>query len=134
MNDMYKLLFFTPTVQKPIGEVLDKDLKNIQNFLDGIHILTLKMAQLKYNERIKNKETLWWDNLEVYIGLSVHVISEIDLTDAPNIVPFGLLYDLFTISSSNQQIAIMHDWNVYDEDQFFHTDVDTFSTQCLADE
>ena len=134
MDDMYKLLFFTPTVQKPIGEVLDKDLKNIQNFLDGINILTLKMAQLKYNERIKNNETLWWDNLEVYIGLSVHVISEIDLTDAPNIVPFGLLYDLFTISSSSQQIAIMHDWNVYDEDQFFHTDVDTFSTQCLADE
>jgi len=28
----------------------------------------------------------------------------------------------------------MHNWNVYDEDQFFHTDVDTFSTQCLADE
>jgi len=83
MNDMYKLLFFTPTVQKPIGEVLDKDLKNIQNFLDGINILTLKMAQLKYNERIKNNETLWWDNLEVYIGLSVHVISEIDLTGAP---------------------------------------------------
>ena len=54
MDDMYKLLFFTPTVQKPLGEVLDKDLKNIQNFLDGINILTLKMAQLKYNERIKN--------------------------------------------------------------------------------
>ena len=134
MNDMYKLLFFTPTVQKPIGEVLDKDLKNIQNFLDGINILTLKMAQLKYNERVKSNETLWWDNLEVYLGLPVHVISEIDLTDAPNIVPFGLLYDLFTISSSSQQIAIMHNWNVYDEDQFFHTDVDTFSTQCLADE
>ena len=63
MKDMYKLLFFTPTVQKPLGEVLDKDLKNIQDFLDGINILTLKMAQLKYNERIKKNETLWWDNL-----------------------------------------------------------------------
>jgi hypothetical protein len=47
MHDMYKLLFFTPTVQKPIGEVLDKDLKNIQNFLDGINILTLKIGTAK---------------------------------------------------------------------------------------
>jgi len=134
MNDLYKLLFFTPSTQKLLGLISDSKLENILNYLVDIDLLTLRLAQLKYNNRIKNEETVWWDNLEVYIGLPPHNLRNFDLLNLSTSVPFGLLYDVFRISTSNQKIAILHNWNVLDEDQFFHTDVDTFSTQCLAHE
>ena len=108
MNDLYKLLFFTPTTNKTLGPISDNKLKNIHNYLVDVDLLTLRLAQLKYNTRVRNNEADWWDNLEVYIGLPTYNVRNLDLLNLSTSVPFGLLYDILNISTSNQNISILH--------------------------
>ena len=134
MNDLYKLLFFTPTTHKSLGLISDNKLKNIHNYLVDVDLLTLRLAQLKYNTRVRNNEADWWDDLEVYIGLPTYNVRNLDLLNLSTSVPFGLLYDILNISTSNQNISILHKWNIFDVDELCHTDVDEFSMYCLAQE
>ena len=134
MNDLYKLLFFTPTTHKSLGLISDNKLKNIHNYLVDVDLLTLRLAQLKYNTRVRNNEADWWDDLEVYIGLPTYNVRNLDLLDLSTSVPFGLLYDILNISTSNQNISILHKWNIFDVDELCHTEVDEFSMYCLAQE
>ena len=134
MNELYKLLFFSFFENENLGEVSDKKLETINSFLHDVDLLTLRLAQLNFNERIKSDQKYWWDDLKVYLGLHKSNTSELSVLSSSTSVPFGLLFEVFEISGSNQSIAIKYNWDILERDGLFHTDVDEFSTYSMAQE
>ena len=134
MDDFYKLLYFTPMENDSLGEIPDKKIEIIHSFLIDVDLLTLRVAQLEYNSRVRSEQKNWWDDLKVYLGVPKTNIRDISILDTVTTVPFGLLYELFSISGSNQDFTIKYNWDILDRDGLFHTNVDEFSTYCLAQE
>lgn len=134
MNEIYKLLFFTFLENEPLGEVSEKKLETIHSFLDEVDLLTVRIAQLNYNKRVKAEEKYWWDDLKVYLGIHRSNTKELSILKSSTTAPFGLLYEIFTISGSSQTFAIKYNWDILERDGLFHTDVDEFSTFSLSQE
>lgn len=134
MDDFYKLLYFTPMENGSLGEIPDKKIEIIHSFLIDVDLLTLRVAQLEYNSRVRSEQKNWWDDLKVYLGVPKTNIRDLSILDTVTTVPFGLLYELFSISGSNQDFTIKYNWDILDRDGLFHTNVDEFSTYCLAQE
>ena len=134
MDDFYKLLYFTPMENDSLGEIPDKKIEIIHSFLIDVDLLTLRVAQLEYNSRVRSEQKNWWDDLKVYLGVPKTNIRDLSILDTVTTVPFGLLYELFSISGSNQDFTIKYNWDILDRDGLFHTNVDEFSTYCLAQE
>lgn len=134
MDDFYKLLYFTPMENDSLGEIPDKKIEIIHSFLIDVDLLTLRVAQLEYNSRVRTGQKIWWDDLQVYLGVPKANIRDLSILDTVTTVPFGLLYELFSISGSNQDFSIKYNWDILDRDGLFHADVDEFSTYCLAQE
>ena len=134
MDDFYKLLYFTPMENDSLGEIPDKKIEIIHSFLIDVDVLTLRVAQLEYNSRVRKGQKIWWDDLQVYLGVPKANIRDLSILDTVTTVPFGLLYELFSISGSNQDFSIKYNWDILDRDGLFHADVDEFSTYCLAQE
>ena len=134
MNDLEELLFFTFELNPKIGEISDNKLTVIESFLDGVNLITLRIAQLEYNKRVKNLEKVWWDDLKVYLGVPTTNTKDTEVLDYTTSVPFGLLFGIFNLSSSNQKLAIKYNWDVSGNDRLFHTNVEEFSTLCLGQE
>jgi hypothetical protein len=134
VDDFYKLLYFTPMENDSLGEIPDKKIEIIHSFLIDVDLLTLRVAQLEYNSRVRSEQKNWWDDLKVYLGVPKTNIRDLSILDTVTTVPFGLLYELFSISGSNQDFTIKYNWDILDRDGLFHTNVDEFSTYCLAQE
>ena len=134
MDDFYKLLYFTPMENDPMDEIPDNKIEIIHSFLIDVDLLTLRVAQLEYNSRVRSEQKNWWDDLKVYLGVPKTNIRDLSILDTVTTVPFGLLYELFSISGSNQDFTIKYNWDILDRDGLFHTNVDEFSTYCLAQE
>lgn len=117
-----------------LGEIPDKKIEIIHSFLIDVDLLTLRVAQLEYNSRVRSEQKNWWDDLKVYLGVPKTNIRDLSILDTVTTVPFGLLYELFSISGSNQDFTIKYNWDILDRDGLFHTNVDEFSTYCLAQE
>ena len=117
-----------------LGEIPDKKIEIIHSFLIDVDVLTLRVAQLEYNSRVRKGQKIWWDDLQVYLGVPKANIRDLSILDTVTTVPFGLLYELFSISGSNQDFSIKYNWDILDRDGLFHADVDEFSTYCLAQE
>ena len=115
-----------------LGEIPDKKIEIIHSFLIDVDLLTLRVAQLEYNSRVRSEQKNWWDDLKVYLGVPKTNIRDLSILDTVTTVPFGLLYELFSISGSNQDFTIKYNWDILDRDGLFHTNVDEFSTYCLA--
>ena len=118
----------------PMGEIPDNKIEIIHSFLIDVDLLTLRVAQLEYNSRVRSEQKNWWDDLKVYLGVPKTNIRDLSILDTVTTVPFGLLYELFSISGSNQDFTIKYNWDILDRDGLFHADVDEFSTYCLAQE
>ena len=134
MDDFYKLLYFTPMENDSLGEIPDKKIEIIHSFLIDVDVLTLRVAQLEFNSRVRKGQKIWWDDLKVYLGVPKSNTRDLTILDTVTTVPFGLLYELFSISGSNQEFTIKYNWDILDRDGLFHSDVDVFSTYCLAQE
>lgn len=118
----------------PMGEIPDNKIEIIHSFLIDVDLLTLRVAQLEYNSRVRSEQKNWWDDLKVYLGVPKTNIRDLSILDTVTTVPFGLLHELFSISGSNQDFTIKYNWDILDRDGLFHTNVDEFSTYCLAQE
>lgn len=134
MSDIRTLIRSTPPFGHKIGPISDEVLKNIESFIDDVNILPLRLAQLKYNQRVLRKERIWWDDLGVFLGVPQHTVRDANIVEFMIPVPFGLLYEVFETTGCNIQIAIEHDWNVLQDNHLLHTDVSEFSEYCLKQE
>ena len=134
MDDFHKLFYFTPMESEPLDEVSDKQIEIIHSFLIDADLLALRVAQLKFNNRVRNEDKIWWDDLKVYLGIPKTNIKDVSILEVVTSVPFGLLYELFSLSGSNQNFTIKYNWDNLEQDGLYHTDVDEFSTYSLAQE
>ena len=69
MSDIKNLIRSTPPFRYKIGNISDGQLQTIENLIDDVYILTLRLAQLRYNERVRTNNKQWWDDLGVFLGV-----------------------------------------------------------------
>jgi hypothetical protein len=134
MSDVRNLIRSNPPYKHSIGSISDGTLETMESFVDEIHILTLRLAQLKYNERVEKNKKDWWDDLGVFLGVPEHTVRDSNIVEFMTPIPFGLLNDVLEATGCNIPIAVEHDWNVYNEHHLLHTDVIEFSSYCLQQE
>jgi len=75
-----------------LGEIPDKKIEIIHSFLIDVDVLTLRVAQLEFNSRVRKGQKIWWDDLKVYLGVPKSNTRDLTILDTVTTVPFGLLY------------------------------------------
>ena len=134
MSDLLGLICKTPPYHAEIGKICDDQVAIISESLSGVYALSIRLAQLEYNKRVEKKQTYWWDNLRVYLGIPLCNVRGGEAIEDIQPVPFGLLYTLSEITGCRLPIVVAHEWNVLDGIHLLHTDILEFAEYCLKQE